>query len=97
MIGKTTELLERAVDLVADLPNDYYVFITTPHSQWLRTLERDFKAAGLIGVRFISIDQIKDGGLQGYRGKLLIDDFMDISPNDAEKVYAAGRYLDVFT
>lgn len=77
-LGKTTSLMKEAIRLLAEMPENYKVFITGAHPQWLRTLERRFKEANLVDVVFMSAQSVLDGHLLGRRGALLIDDIMDL-------------------
>lgn len=77
--GKTTSLFEQAVDLIAELPETSHVIITGPHMNFLHTLGRDFKNAGLSGVIIMSPEQIRDGACRGMNGVILIDDPWDLS------------------
>ena len=76
--GKTTSLMEEAVDLLATLPEDVKVFITGGHSNWLLRLKREFELSGLVGVEFYTPHQIATGCLFGRKGVLLIYDPIDI-------------------
>lgn len=53
--GKTTSLIERAIEALSELPDDEKVYITGAHANWVRTLSRDFQGAGLTDVVFMSV------------------------------------------
>lgn len=97
MDGKTTRLMEHAVSELGNLPDGHFVFVTGPHFRWLKTLEHEFKAAGLMGVKFISLDQIINGGLRGYRGILLIDDEEDIQAKYWIRLIHEKRAFELMT
>lgn len=77
-MAKTTSLIEEAIEKLAEMPETHRVFITGAHPQWLHQLEHDFKASGLIGVVFLSPEQIINGALRGMKGILLVDDPCDL-------------------
>lgn len=77
--GKTTSLIEEAIYLLGDLPEQYEVFITGAHTNWIHNLAKIFKSEGLFGVRFVSPLEIASGFLRGRLGILLIDDASDLS------------------
>lgn len=91
--GKTTQLMEEAVDLLGELPDGYKIFITGAHSKWLFELERAFKDNGLFDVKFLTVSQIKQGHLRGRKGRLLIDDFHDFSLDDREILLEEKKIL----
>lgn len=91
--GKTTRIMEEAVDLLGDLPEDCFVFITGAHSKWLLELSKGFKEAGLTDIKFFTVAQIKNGCLRGRRGVLLVDDVWDLSPEEYLIVNEEQRIL----
>lgn len=91
--GKTTQLMEEAIDLLGGLPEDCFVFITGPHSRWLFELERAFRDNGLFDIKFLTISQIKRGNLRGRKGRLLIDDFHEFSLDDREILLEEKKIL----
>ena len=91
--GKTTRLMEEAIALLGELPEDCFVFITGPHSRWLFELERAFRDKGLFDVKFLTISQIKRGNLRGRKGRLLIDDFHDLALEDREILLEEKKIL----
>lgn len=87
--GKTTRLIEEAISLLADLPEDTNIFITGAHINWIHELNRRFKSSGLPNVIFFTPSQIKEGALRGRKGILLIDDYIDLSLED--KIILSGE------
>jgi len=96
MEGKTTRLIERAIEALGNLKEDQKVYITGPHSQWLNKLECEFKEVGLVDVVFITISQISNGYLRGRKGILLIDDFHECFSFDQKMLIEEESYLKVF-
>lgn len=81
--GKTTAMMETAVELLGTLPQGANIYITGAHYRWLDDLRREFKHSGLVDVMFFTPRQILNGALRGRKGVLLIDDFYDLPFNDA--------------
>lgn len=92
--GKTTRLIEEAIDILADLPESQRVVVTGAHSRWLHQLEHDFRASGLVGVVFLSPEQIVNGALRGMKGKLLVDDPWDLPAKLSDTLYLEKRILE---
>ena len=85
--GKTTELMEEAVRLLAILPEGQNVYVTGAHTRHLNDLEREFKEAGLVDVVFLAKTSIMyNGALRGRRGILLIDDLQDMTFKEQELI-----------
>lgn len=84
--GKTTKIMEEAVELLETLEDDQYVFITGAHSPWLFQLSQEFKAAGLVNVEFYTSSQVIHGSLRGRNGVLLIDDIGNFSTNERRQL-----------
>jgi hypothetical protein len=89
--GRTTRLIEQAVDLAAEAD----VFVVGAHPNWVRELAAEFRASGLVGVEFLTVDQVRDGKLRGRRGHLLVDDFDDLPQKDRDLLVHTGRWLRV--
>lgn len=94
--GKTTSLMEEAIAILSELPEDAKVFITGAHSRWLLDLKKDFKEAGLVDVEFYTASRIIQGCLRGQRGILLIDDAWDLSPRDLDYILEEKRRLESY-
>lgn len=84
--GKTTKIMEEAVELLGELEDSHHIFITGAHGPWLFQLSQEFKAAGLVNVEFYTSSQIIHGCLRGRHGVLLIDDIGDFSTNDRRQL-----------
>jgi len=94
-IGKTTRMFDFVVAKLGELPEDTIVMISGAHINWLHTLERDFRSAGLTSVAFFTPDQIIQGRHRGIKGILVIDDFFDLPPEKQEFLLFEKNRLDV--
>jgi hypothetical protein len=91
--GKTTRMMETAVELLGELPENCRVFITGAHSPWLFELSQAFREAGLKDIEFFTPSQIINGCLHGRRGILLIDDEWDLPRRDRIVLLQEQRLL----
>jgi hypothetical protein len=91
--GKTTRLIEEAIDISGDLPETSTVFVTGAHLRHLISLKRMFHQTGLVGVEFVTVHQILTGCLRGRRGVLLVDDFWDLTPSQRVHMTEESRIL----
>lgn len=87
-------MMERAIYELGDMDEGEFVYITGPHTNWLNKLDRAFRAEGLVGVRFVSVMRICDGGLRGARGVLLIDDALDCRPEELQILLREQEWLE---
>lgn len=93
--GKTTSMMEKVIELLGELPENHKVFVTGAHTPWLSILERMFKEEGLIDVEFVPITILCSRGLSGKRGRLLVDDFGDLTNDQQRRVIIEGRILEL--
>lgn len=91
--GKTTQMMEKAVELLGEMPDNCSVFITGAHSEWLFELSQAFRDAGLMNVEFFTPGQIVNGCLRGRHGVLLIDDENDIPGKTRSKLFNEQKIL----
>lgn len=91
--GKTTNLMEKVVNILAEIPRGGKVYVTGAHTKWLLELEKEFKAAGLVDVIFIPVGSVVSGKLRGCRGILLIDDTQDMSLNELDACLEEKRQM----
>lgn len=95
-VGKTTAIFNEAIRLLGDLPEDYVVVVTGPHTRWIDELRHSFKASGLVGVVVMTLPQIFGGGLRGYRGVLLVDDMDDLPAKALDQLFLESQIMGHF-
>lgn len=93
--GKTTNLVEEAVSLLADMPENAKVYITGAHTRHIRRLRDEFRAEGLKDVEFVTVPQIRSGYLNGRIGVLLIDDEWDLESHDRLALFDIQRVMNM--
>lgn len=93
-MGRTIRLMEEAIELLGEIPEDHRVYITGAHTRWLLQLEREFKEAGLVDVKFVPVQSVLDGRLNGLKGVLLTDDFQDLTYEQQKRVWDVSLVMD---
>lgn len=93
--GKTTKLLEAAIEWMSE--NDGYVYFLGFTEHWKRHIQHLCTTAGIVDIRFLSPAQLPHN-LRGISGMLAVDNFDLFSRRQQEALlgeFGINQHLDV--